>query len=134
MSTALMSSVKSILILLILRNTIKKKKELFFVAICDDTIVGTIAYNILDQQSIVLKRMFVKKEYRRNGVAQKLFNRLYQQLSFGQTIYLSTKENMALAAKAFYLRNQFTVITKNELPDQFPFFYEDDFFMKKSIE
>jgi len=49
----------------------------------------------------------------------------------GACFYLSTKENEAIAAKRFYLKNGFEVITRDELPDNFSFFYEDDLFMKR---
>lgn len=111
----------------------------FFVAILDDQIIGTIACEKLDEACFVLKRMFVKRDYRKRGVAQLLLDRLLDQvLSLREhketCIYLSTKENEAIAAKRFYLKNGFQIVPRAELPDNFPFFYEDDLFMKRVVE
>ena len=74
--------------------------------------------------------MFVRKDFRGKGVAQKLLETLLEKMEAPFKIYLSTKGDLALAAKKFYLRNGFAIITKKELPEGFPFLYEDDLFMK----
>jgi ribosomal protein S18 acetylase RimI-like enzyme len=107
---------------------------LFLVAVIDKQVIGTIAYEKLGEGDFVLKRMFVHRNYRKKGVAQQLLDSLISDLKarYGEnsiSIYLSTKESDALAAKLFYRKNQFHVITKSDLPVNFPFFYKDDLFM-----
>lgn len=105
----------------------------FFVAIVNHEIIGTIACDKLEQNHFVLKRMFVKKNYRGLGVAQSLLNELLNQAVFLNNptplFFLSTKESEAVAAKQFYLKNGFQIIPKSALPKNFPFFYKDDLFM-----
>ncbi len=111
-----------------------QKRGDFLVLINDDNeIVGTVAYDFLSDNIFILKRMFVKNNFRGRGIAQMLLDKLFQSFTEGTTFYLSTKEDQAIAAKKFYLRNGFHVISKDELPQKFPFFYEDNLFMKKEI-
>lgn len=109
---------------------------LFLVAIANEKIVGTIACDQLADRQFALKRMFVSKDFRGAGVAQQLLNRLLEQMTAKNgncpSFFLSTKESQAIAAKKFYLRNGFRVISKSELPKNFPFFYKDDLFMLRS--
>ncbi|MES2215559.1 MAG: GNAT family N-acetyltransferase [Pseudomonadota bacterium] len=107
---------------------------LFLVALPGDKIIGTIAAEKLSTNDFALKRMFVNKDFRGKGIAQALLDALLlsfhdQKLSF----FLSTKENEAIAAKKFYLKNGFVVIAKSELPANFPFFYSDDLFMRREL-
>ena len=109
---------------------------LVLVALVDTQIVGTIACEKLDINHYVLKRMFVAKEYRGQGIAQSLLDALFQQVVYSKEQYpvsftLSTKADDAIAAKKFYLKNGFRTIARSELPDRFPFFYQDDLFMTK---
>lgn len=99
----------------------------------DNEVIGTAAYDFLSDDIFILKRMFVKNNFRGMGIAQMLLDKLFQVFRKGATFYLSTKEDQAIAAKKFYLRNRFHVIGRDELPQKFPFFYEDDLFMKKEI-
>jgi N-acetylglutamate synthase-like GNAT family acetyltransferase len=109
---------------------------LFLCAERDGLIVGTIATQQLDSNIYALKRMFVLKELRGTGLAQNLINELFKQ-KFSTLknidIYLSTKEDVCVAAKYFYLKNGFVQISPNTLPESFPFFYEDDLYMVKKI-
>jgi len=103
----------------------------FWVALANDRIIGTVAYDLLNEGEYVLKRMFVEQSFRGMGVAQRLLDEILNQLPCPCSVYLSTKEDQALAAKSFYLKNGFQVISRKDLPNNFPFFYEDDLFMKK---
>ncbi len=121
-----------------LEKSYQMPDSLFLVAKNVDEVVGTIAFERLTENSFALKRMFVKKNYRRQGVAQKLIDYLFKEIrilcfNYAPVIYLSTKSDLAQAARSFYLRNGFQVIQKSELPQNFPFFYEDDLYMKKNI-
>lgn len=111
---------------------------LFLIASHKDQIIGTIACQKLSDIHFVLKRMFVDKKFRGLGIAQLLLDNLLKEVLFLREIqnvafYLSTKENEAIAAKRFYLKNEFQVIPREELPESFPFFYEDDLFMKRQF-
>ena len=105
----------------------------FWVAVENQKIIGSIACSRLCESTFVLKRMFVKRNSRENGVAQALLDRLLKDFSSGTVFYLSTKEDLAIAAKKFYLRNGFELVAKNVLPQEFPMFYNDDLFMKKTV-
>ena len=105
----------------------------FFVALVEDEIVSTIAYEKLNEQIFALKRMFVRQGFRGQGIAQKLLDTLLKNVPAPATFYLSTKEDLAEAAKKFYLKNGFSIINPEQLPSEFPFFYEDDLFMKKDL-
>ena len=113
---------------------------LFLVAIDEQSnIIGSIAYQCLSPNDFVLKRMFVKKSHRGKGVAQNLLSKLLNYIQEDESntgkiiLYLSTKEDQAIAAKYFYLKNNFKIISKGMIPNGFPFFYEDDLFMAKEI-
>jgi N-acetylglutamate synthase-like GNAT family acetyltransferase len=112
-----------------------EKGGTFFVAIEQGKLIGTIACEALGGQNYALKRMFVHQDFRGEGVAQQLFDNLLQQGIFpqGASLYLSTKEDQAIAAKKFYLKNGFDVIEKENLPSTFPLFYEDDLFMRRDL-
>ncbi|MBX9578515.1 MAG: GNAT family N-acetyltransferase [Chthoniobacterales bacterium] len=107
---------------------------LFLVALKADGIIGSIACQQLSDHEFALKRMFVKKSERGCGVAQMLLDHLLKHLAkkhHAAIFYLSTKEDVAIAAKKFYLKNGFRVINRSALPKNFPFFYEDDLLMKR---
>ena len=124
--------------LLEIENFYNDSKGLFLVALDKEQIIGTIACQKLNDSCFVLKRMFVDKKFRGCGIAQLLLDNLLTEMVVlneiqNTTFYLSTKENQAIAAKKFYLRNKFQVISRDELPENFPFFYKDDLFMKKQF-
>lgn len=105
----------------------------FYVAVVNGVIVGTIAYDLLSDKIYVLKRMFVAHRFRRQGVAQKLLQSVFNDLPSASQIYLSTKKDQAIAAQRFYSKNGFESIAKQMLPESFPLFYEDDLFMRKVL-
>lgn len=114
-----------------------KSNGLFLVALVNDKIIGTIACNKLSNEHFVLKRMFVNKDYRRLGIAQMLLDQLFKLIAHPRknesiSFFLSTKESDAIAAKKFYLKNGFRIISKSALPENFPFFYKDDLFMQST--
>lgn len=103
---------------------------LFFVALINSTVIATVACSQLSDNQYVLKRLFVQKHHRGKSIAQQLLNRLLESLPQQNIeLYLSTKEEEAKAAKAFYLKHGFQIIGKSSLPDNFPYFYQDDLFM-----
>jgi len=119
-----------------IENYYTKTDGLFLVASRNNEILGTIACSKLSHRCFVLKRMFVNKDYRRLGIAQALLNKLFDKIVFSKKIsnlslFLSTKESEAIAAKRFYIKNGFRVAPMSALPANFPFFYRDDLFMLK---
>jgi N-acetylglutamate synthase-like GNAT family acetyltransferase len=92
----------------------------FWVAKVDGELVGTIGLQRLDEETAILRKLFVKRELRgaTPKVAQYLFDRLLttaRQLRF-HTIYLDTPA-IASASHRFYERNGFVeVMDKLTLP------------------
>lgn len=105
----------------------------FWVALFNQTVVGTIACDKLSSGVYVLKRMFLRRDLRGKGIASTLLQKLFEGFFSKTVFYLSTKEDLALAAKKLYLRNGFEQIDRESLPEGFPLFYEDDLFMKKIL-
>lgn len=95
----------------------------FWVATIDKAVVGTIALLDIGNQSVALRKMFVKSEFRGSklGVGQTLLETAMKWTSKMKIdkIYLGTTEKF-LAAQRFYEKNGFKEITKNELPEDFP--------------
>ena len=114
-----------------------KESAGFWLATHQDKVIGTIATQRIEKGCWVLKRMFVHTSHRGKGVAQQLMDELITWLrkssNKGDILCLSTKESQAVRAKYFYLRNGFSIISKDSLPITFPYFYEDDLFMERQI-
>ena len=71
-------------------------------------VVGTIAGKVLDNHTLEVKRVYVKKEFRGNGISQKLYDILEQfavENGF-EKLYLGTYEKMQRAIN-FYYKNNF---------------------------
>ncbi len=81
-------------------------------------IVGTIALKKIDKEEVRLKRIYVRKEYRKRGIAQKLLNQLvkFAKESGYKKILLHTYPTMKNAHK-FYKKNGFIVTTGKD-PEQ----------------
>jgi GNAT superfamily N-acetyltransferase len=108
----------------------------FWGAMHNGELVGTIALINVGHKAGVIRKMFVKKEFRGKefGIAQQLFQTL---LDFCQTrgitdLYLGTVERLD-AAKRFYERNGFQRINVNDLPSYFLRMAVDDVFYHLSI-
>ena len=81
-------------------------------------IVGTMALKKMDKEEVRLKRIYVRKEYRKRGIAQKLLNQLvkFAKESGYKKILLHTYPTMKNAHK-FYKKNGFIVTTGKD-PEQ----------------
>ncbi len=95
----------------------------FFTAVENGAVVGSIALKNIGHGNAVLRKMFVKKEYRGKelGVSHALLSRLIEwarEKNFSR-IYLGTTPQF-LAAHRFYEKNGFVEIEKDELPAEFP--------------
>lgn len=98
----------------------------FWIAVDDDNnILGTIGAKIVDEETLEIKRMYVKKEYRGYGIAQDLLNTLeaYAVQNGFKFLVLGTYERMERAI-GFYKKNLF------ELEDYVDEFAEERYFRK----
>ncbi|MDQ7096858.1 GNAT family N-acetyltransferase [Desulfosporosinus sp. PR] len=95
----------------------------FWVAIDCGLVVGTIALKNIGDEKAVLRKMFVKQEYRgkEKGVAKELLSRLldWAKQEHFREIFLGTTLQF-LAAHKFYEKNGFREIKKENLPVNFP--------------
>ncbi len=95
----------------------------FWLYLDDDRVVGTISLFDLKDSQAALRKLFVKKEYRgkERGVAKRLLETL---LHWGryyefEELYLSTSAQF-VAAQRFYEKNNFSIVTTEEIPEKFP--------------
>ena len=105
----------------------------FWVAICDDKVVGTVALLDIENQQVALRKMFVKKEFRGKewGASHKL---LQTAISWAENkklkdIYLGTTVKF-LAAHRFYEKNDFESVDIEDLPKCFPVLQVDKKFYR----
>ena len=95
----------------------------FWGAFKDDELIGTIALINVGHAAGVIRKMFVKKEFRGKtlGVAQQLLESLleYSRTKGLTDIYLGSVDPMK-AAHRFYERNGFERIPPKDLPNYFP--------------
>jgi N-acetylglutamate synthase-like GNAT family acetyltransferase len=95
----------------------------FWIALHQQTVIGSIALLDIGAGQADLRKMFVHREFRGSvyGTAKLLLTTL---LEWAKThriseIYLGTTAKF-LAAHRFYEKNGFTEISQAELPEQFP--------------
>jgi N-acetylglutamate synthase-like GNAT family acetyltransferase len=95
----------------------------FWIALCNNQVIGTISLVDIGNHQGALRKMFVKAPYRGGGyqtasvLLQQLF--VWSREHSIREIYLGTTEKF-LAAHRFYEKNSFVQIPKEELPDAFP--------------
>lgn len=96
----------------------------FWLAVEGDKLVGTVALMSFCNGNGVLKKFFVKKEYRQQGVGQMLYRTLlaYAKEQQFHTLLLDTP-SVAKASHRFYEKAGFVKIDKAQLP--FPYAYPD---------
>ena len=94
-------------------------------------VVGTIALIHIGNGNGVIRKMFVKQDYRGKdlGIAAQLLDYLVDYCkTVGITdLYLGTVHTLKAAIR-FYEKNCFSVITKSGLPPAFPLMVVDDVF------
>lgn len=108
----------------------------FWAAVDGGVVVGTIAMKNIGNGNAVLRKMFVKKEYRGKelGVSRALLTHLIEwarEKNFSK-IYLGTTTQF-LAAHRFYEKNGFMEIGVEELPAEFPIMEVDKKFYCYSL-
>lgn len=100
----------------------------FWTAKQDGAIIGSIGLKRLDEQSGVLKKMFVHRDFRGKDlrIAQQLYETLlhFARTHHVRTIWLDTP-SIATAAHRFYERNGFVEVDKSSLPNGYRIPVED---------
>ena len=106
----------------------------FWVALHENRIVGTIAAIDFGNDRLAMRKMFVHADFRGKayGTAQALLDTLLLWCAEKKVkgIFLGTLLKF-IAARKFYDRNGFEVITKADLPPGFPTMPLDDVFYRK---
>lgn len=108
----------------------------FWVALCGDEVIGTIALLDLGHQCGALRKMFVKAGFRgcEYGIGQQLLDTLltWADEHHFTDVFLGTTEQF-VAAHRFYGKNHFSLIDKQILPETFPLFAIDSRFYHRTI-
>jgi N-acetylglutamate synthase-like GNAT family acetyltransferase len=95
----------------------------FWMALCDNQVVGTVALIDIGNNQAALRKMFVKAAYRGNrySAAKLLLQTLLEWVGVKKVreVYLGTTEKF-VAAHRFYEKNGFVQIGKENLPAAFP--------------
>lgn len=108
----------------------------FWVAEVDGSVIGSIALIDIDNGQSVLRKMFVRQEYRgrEHGVAKKLLQHLITHAEEAnlKEIFLGTTSSF-LAAHRFYEKAGFDSITEADLPAAFPRLAVDTVFYRLAL-
>ncbi|MFZ6013673.1 MAG: GNAT family N-acetyltransferase [Bacteroidota bacterium] len=108
----------------------------FWVALYQETVVGTIALIDIGHAQVALRKMFVHKGFRGKefNVGQALLNAAlaWMREKGCRQVFLGTLE-VFVAAQKFYRKNGFVEIAINDLPKNFPRMTLDNTFFKKDI-
>ena len=100
-------------------HTYKDDNGNFWIAVNQENeVIGTIALKNLGENKGCLKSLYVKKEYRKNGIAKQLFDRLmeFAVLNGYKKIELDTYRAFEHAIR-FYQKNDF--IIKENIDDKY---------------
>jgi len=94
----------------------------FWTAVENDSVVGTIALMYKGVGNCVLKKFFVKKEYRGQGIGYRLYCRLieFAKKNHINTIILDTP-SVAVDSHRFYERAGFVKISRDRLPFEYDY-------------
>jgi GrpB-like predicted nucleotidyltransferase (UPF0157 family)/GNAT superfamily N-acetyltransferase len=97
-------------------------------------VAGTVAAMVVEDNTVALKKMFVRGDRRGTGLAVALLERLldWARRHGYRTVLLGTTSRMH-AAHRFYEREGFTRIEPGELPAQFPRAAVDDVFYRRDL-
>lgn len=108
----------------------------FWGAMHNEELIGTIAMLNVGHHTGVIRKMFVKKEFRgkQKNIAQQLIETLiaYSKTKNITDLYLGTVDKMK-AAHRFYERNGFQKIDETDLPPWFPRMAADNTFYHLTI-
>jgi N-acetylglutamate synthase-like GNAT family acetyltransferase len=107
----------------------------YWVACNKDIVIGTIGFSTLKNNNIVLKRMFLNKEFRGHGVAKALLDTLINSAIDNKVsnIFLGTMTQFK-AAQKFYKKYGFKNIPQTDLPVDFPINPVDKIFYQRKLK
>ncbi len=107
----------------------------YWVALIDNTVVGTIGFSMLKNHTIVLKRLFLNEAFRGQHIAQTLLNTVihYAMDTNVSGIYLGTMTQFK-AAHTFYEKQAFKKILRTALPVDFPLNPVDTVFYERKLK
>ncbi|MDF3026050.1 MAG: GCN5-related N-acetyltransferase [Fluviicola sp.] len=111
--------------------------NLFWVALLEEQVIGTIGLSCFDDKTGVIRNMFVAKEHRggQPGVAKQLLDTALEaakRLGYN-AVYLGTMMQFK-AAQKFYSKNNFVLIPRTDLPEGMTFNPVDDLFYVLKFE
>lgn len=103
-------------------SDIADDENLFWVAVNENRVLGTIGLSRIDDSNAFLRHLFVEKEARgEQGVAKALLETALDKardLKY-ESLYLGTMEQFR-AAQRFYDKNNFICIPREALPEKMP--------------
>lgn len=108
--------------------------DLYLVAVAENKVVGTISITRLENRNSVLRKMFLHKNYRGQGIAELLLQNIVNWAFENncKTIYLGTMTQFSTAQK-FYEKHKFEKISIELLPKDFPINPIDSLFYKLNV-
>lgn len=120
-----------------IRSSFMRGSGNFWVALCDDKVVGSIGVFDIGDYQVALKKMFVDREFRGKyyQIGSSLMGtaKSWCQLKGVKQIYLGTTSQMK-AAQRFYEKNEFIEVQTTQLPTSFPIVHVDTKFYRCDIE
>ncbi|APQ58121.1 MULTISPECIES: GNAT family N-acetyltransferase [Paenibacillus] len=123
--------------LLDIENFYQRGNGNFWVALSEETVVGTIALLDIGNRKTALRKMFVKQNYRGKtfNVSNQLLHHAigWARVRSIEEIYLGTTPQF-VAAHRFYEKNGFVSIAPGELPIGFPVMKVDKKFYRYVIQ
>lgn len=109
----------------------------FWVALQEQSVIGTVALVDIGESRVALRKMFVSSDYRGQefGIARELLRTALEWCeSRGVTeVFLGTISKF-VAARKFYGKNGFEEVDRKDLPVSFPIMAVDDRFFKKVLK
>ncbi len=108
--------------------------DFYLVAVDENKVVGTLTITRLKNNNSVLRKMFLHKNYRGQGIAQLLLQNIidWALSNNSKTIYLGTMTQFK-TAQIFYEKNYFERISIELLPKDFPINPLDNIFYKLNL-
>lgn len=106
----------------------------YLVAVCENKVVGTISITRLDNGNSVLRKMFLHKNYRGQGIADFLLHSIVNWAvdNNQEAIYLGTMTQFS-AAQKFYEKHHFKKVIVEHLPQDFPINPIDNIFYRLDL-
>ncbi len=110
--------------------SIKKSFLCFYLAVDEHELVGCVGLKKIDNESVLLSRFYVKKEARRKGIGEKLYQKVieYARKHKYKDIYLGVDE-VSKSGICFYEKHGFKRIDEGKFISE-----EDDFTYFKNLK